>query len=56
MEIMTPPNSDDPTLAAFKAAGGKMLIHHGTSDLVFSFLDTVDWSSAIVRNSSGVVT
>ena len=50
MEIMTPPNSDDPTLGAFKAAGGKMLIHHGTSDPVFSFLDTVDWYETLMAN------
>ena len=50
MEIMTPPGSDDPTLAAFKKAGGKMLIHHGTSDPVFSFLDTVDWYEKLGMN------
>jgi hypothetical protein len=50
MEIMTPPNSDNPTLAAFKQAGGKMLIHHGTSDPVFSFLDTVDWYEKLLAN------
>jgi feruloyl esterase len=50
MAIMTPPSSDDPTLAAFKGAGGKMLIHHGTSDPVFSFLDTVDWYETLMAN------
>ena len=50
LELMTPPNSSDPALAAFKEAGGKMLIHHGTSDPVFSFLDTVSWYEKLTAN------
>ena len=52
LELMTPPGSKDPTLAAFKESGGKMLIHHGTSDPVFSFLDTVDWYEKLTANDS----
>lgn len=54
MEIMTPPGADDPTLAEFKAAGGKMMIHHGTSDPVFSFLDTAAWYGKLAANDPEV--
>ena len=50
MELMTPPQSDDPTLADFKAADGKIMIFHGASDPVFSVLDTVDWVDTLTAN------
>ncbi|RVV97220.1 tannase/feruloyl esterase family alpha/beta hydrolase [Mesobaculum littorinae] len=50
MEIMTPPGSDDPKLAEFQAADGRMIIFHGTSDPVFSFNDTVDWVERLGEN------
>jgi len=43
MEFMTPPNPTD--LSAFSAKGGKMIVHHGNSDPVFSVHDSTQWYS-----------
>lgn len=43
MEVMTPPDVDRPTLAGLEAAGGRLILFHGTADPVFSFKDTADW-------------
>ena len=43
MEFMAPPQTDDPKLADFKAAKGKMILFHGQADGVFSFDATVRW-------------
>ncbi|WP_373354347.1 tannase/feruloyl esterase family alpha/beta hydrolase [Pseudoroseicyclus sp. CXY001] len=51
MEAMTPPGADDPELAAFRDAGGKMIIVHGVSDPVFSVLDTISWYEALDANN-----
>jgi len=48
---MTPPASDDPTLEAFTQAGGRMIIYHGVSDPVFSFLATADWHGRLLDNN-----
>lgn len=53
MQVMTPPNSDDPTLAAFREAGGRALIYHGVSDPVFSVNDTTDWYERLDANNDG---
>lgn len=53
MAFMTPPESDDPTLAAFREAGGKLIILHGTSDPVFSVLDTQAWYDKLDANNAG---
>ena len=49
MQVMTPPSADDPTLAEFRAAGGKALLFHGVSDPVFSVKDTRDLVRAAGR-------
>lgn len=41
MEFMTPPNPAD--LSAFKSKGGKIIVHHGNSDPVFSVHDSIQW-------------
>ena len=41
MEFMTPPNPTD--LGSFSAKGGKMIVHHGNSDPVFSVHDSIQW-------------
>jgi len=41
MEFMTPPNPTD--LSAFSAKGGKIIVHHGNSDPVFSVHDSIQW-------------
>jgi feruloyl esterase len=53
MEMMTPPDSDDPRLAGLDSAGGKLIVFHGVSDPVFSFLDTVSWYEALLENNPG---
>lgn len=53
MEIMAPPGSDDPELAAFRDAGGKMLVTHGVSDPVFSINDTARWYGQLDQNNGG---
>lgn len=50
VEIMTPPDMDDPMLTEFVESGGKMVIFHGTADPVFSFLDTVNWYDRLSQN------
>jgi Tannase and feruloyl esterase len=51
MELMTPPDSDNPMLAGLERSGGKLLVYHGVSDPVFSFLDTVKWYEALIENN-----
>lgn len=51
MELMTPPDSDNPTLAGLERSGGKLLVYHGVSDPVFSFLDTVKWYETLIGNN-----
>ncbi|KAA9005182.1 tannase/feruloyl esterase family alpha/beta hydrolase [Histidinibacterium aquaticum] len=53
MEVMTPPDADDPTLAEFREADGKLIVFHGVSDPVFSFFDTLDWYEALQENTGG---
>lgn len=51
MELMTPPNADDPTLEGLEEAGGKLIVFHGVSDPVFSFKDTADWYARLLENN-----
>jgi len=51
MEMMTPPDADNPTLSGLENSGGKMLIFHGVSDPVFSFMDTVNWYENLLVNN-----
>tara|TARA_R110000868_G_scaffold69764_5_gene205283 strand:- start:54613 stop:56223 length:1611 start_codon:yes stop_codon:yes gene_type:complete len=51
MQVMTPPHSDNPTLAEFQAEGGKLLIFHGQADPVFSILDTIKWFDTLHSNT-----
>ncbi|AUH32657.1 tannase/feruloyl esterase family alpha/beta hydrolase [Paracoccus tegillarcae] len=53
MEVMSPPDSDDPALAEFRAAGGRMIITHGVSDPVFSVNDTARWYASLDKNNDG---
>ncbi|WP_138467838.1 tannase/feruloyl esterase family alpha/beta hydrolase [Poseidonocella sp. HB161398] len=53
MEVMAPPGSDDPELAAFRDAGAKMILFHGVSDPVFSVQDTAAWYRALDANNGG---
>ncbi|UOA28508.1 tannase/feruloyl esterase family alpha/beta hydrolase [Pseudosulfitobacter sp. DSM 107133] len=53
MQVMTPPGSDNPELAAFRDAGGKMMLFHGVSDPVFSVNDTANWYSKLDANNGG---
>ncbi len=51
MAFMTPPDVDDPKLAAFRARAGKLIIYHGNSDAVFSVNDTQRWFSRLQANA-----
>ena len=53
MEFMTPPEVDDPKLAAFREAGRKMIIYHGQADPVFSINDTIRWYERLEANANG---
>ena len=53
VEFMTPTDIDNPELAAFKAAGGKMIVFHGISDPVFSVMDTINWYEKLDANNGG---
>jgi feruloyl esterase len=43
-QFMTPP---DPAMRDFVAAGGKMIVLHGTADPVFSALDSIAWIDSL---------
>lgn len=51
MEVMTPPGADNPELADFRDAGGKMIVFHGGSDPVFSVRDTTHWYQMLDANN-----
>ncbi len=51
--FMTPPDADDPQLAALRASGHKLLIYHGQSDGVFSFNATARWWETLDANLGG---
>jgi feruloyl esterase len=51
MEFMTPPGADNPELAHFRDAGGKLLVFHGVSDPVFSVNDTTEWYRMLDANN-----
>jgi len=53
MAVMSPPGSDDPDLAAFRDAGGRMILFHGVSDPVFSANDTARWYERLDANNGG---
>lgn len=51
MDFMTPTDIENPELAEFRDAGGKMIVFHGMSDPVFSALDTVNWYEKLDANN-----
>lgn len=53
MAFMTPPHADDPELAGFRDAGGKLILFHGVSDPTFSLNDTVAWYEKLDANNGG---
>ena len=52
MDLMSPPDAANPTLAAFAKRGGKMIIYHGSSDPVFSVNDSLAWAERLQHNLS----
>ncbi|MBS8225272.1 tannase/feruloyl esterase family alpha/beta hydrolase [Vannielia litorea] len=55
MQVMSPPNADNPTLEGLQEAGGKLVVFHGTADPVFSFNDTARWFEALNGNNPDAV-
>jgi len=53
MEVMAPPGSDNPELAAFRDAGGKLIVFHGLGDPVFSADQTAAYFTALDANNGG---
>jgi hypothetical protein len=53
MEINTPLDADNPELADFREAGGKIIVFHGVSDPVFSVMDTTKWYEMLDDNNGG---
>lgn len=53
MEVMTPPDVDNPYLKTFYKHKGKMIIYQGQSDPVFSTVDIVDWYERLNKNYAG---
>lgn len=53
MDFMTPPEVDDPKLAALAKAGHKMVVYHGQADPVFSVNDTIRWYEKLNKNAQG---
>jgi poly(3-hydroxybutyrate) depolymerase len=53
MDVMAPPGYDNPELADFREAGGKMIVFHGVSDPVFSATDTGNWYAKLDANNGG---
>lgn len=51
MDYMTPPGADNPELADFRSAGGKLIVFHGVSDPVFSVRDTTRWYQRLDANN-----
>jgi feruloyl esterase len=53
MEFMTPPDVNDPKLAAFGSRGAKLIVYHGATDPVFSVNDTIRWHERLLANGGG---
>ncbi|QDC09589.1 tannase/feruloyl esterase family alpha/beta hydrolase [Oceanicola sp. D3] len=53
MQVMSPPGASNPTLEELEAAGGKLVVFHGTADPVFSFNDTAAWFEKLTANTPG---
>lgn len=53
MDFMAPTDTDDPVMAEFRDAGGKMIVFHGVSDPVFSVYDTTNWYEKLDANNEG---
>jgi pimeloyl-ACP methyl ester carboxylesterase len=53
MEIMTPPDVDNPYLKSFHKHNGKLIVYQGQSDPVFSTVDIVDWYEKLNKNYRG---
>ncbi|MFV0386331.1 tannase/feruloyl esterase family alpha/beta hydrolase [Paracoccus sp. (in: a-proteobacteria)] len=54
MQLMTPPDAEDPTLQDFQDATGRMIIVHGSSDPIFSVSDTARWYDRLNANLEGM--
>jgi len=44
----------DATLAAYKARGSKLILHHGMGDAIFSPTDTIDYYNRLAANNGGL--
>ncbi|WP_428242916.1 tannase/feruloyl esterase family alpha/beta hydrolase [Gynuella sp.] len=53
MSFMAPPDVRHPKLRKLKRSGGKIILFHGVSDPVFSYLDTENWYRRLDRRYHG---
>lgn len=53
VQAIIPPDTDNPSLTAFRDAGNKMIVFHGNADPVFSVLDTIQWYRKLDDNHGG---
>lgn len=47
-------DTDNPDLSAFRDRGGKMMVYHGTSDVVIPLSGTLHYFDALVRHEGGL--
>lgn len=53
MQVMAPPDVDNPLLSTFRSRGGKLIVYHGHSDGVLSVNDTHSWYAKLVTPRPG---
>jgi feruloyl esterase len=46
-------NANDPNLEPFRAAGGKLIIYHGTADAIVPMQDAVNYYERVIINEQG---
>lgn len=53
MEMIAAPSWENPMLADFEAAGGKLIVFHGSADPIFSLKNIERWHETLRANNPG---